>query len=714
MSIKKIPGEGLSIDLKEFKPLRAFQDGGEFWEHQIQTVIREYMGEFLPSMQPSEDGESVLCQMFVDGKEVASRSRKADGIPSSERKRLRDAISKLKMRAAAPDVDSNTRRIIDAFKLPAPRKDPELYRLYGSKWRPKVMVVWGCEKEEGTSVVPELAGENLQKESNRSWLFRNFPWLLLPIIILGLFVWWISSHGMPGGDHGEKSGLKMESTEEQQGGQSRPDQSNSGNEQESDTGPLGTKPGTGGEQPGGSPQSGDAKPGTGGEQPGGSPQSGDAKPGTGGDQPGGSPQSGDAKPGTEGKAINDGHPENNNTNQPPATGAPSSEDKDTANPKRIIQVEEGPITLPKNNKPSIPISRKATGDEVNLAKLIRPAVVTVAVKGADGNFIGQGSGFLITNDGIVVTNSHVIKNGNSFFVVMSDGTDLPVETVIANDANRDLALLKLRNNGRSLPFLALTDGESGQIGEHIAVMGTPHGLSGTFTTGIVSAKRTRKGDVRLLQITAPVSPGSSGSPVVSRGAEVVGIVSGGIVDNMAQSLNFAIDVGELRELLQGAPKTARKSISKSTRKKAANTRDPKKVPVDVALPKPLPGGGKVEWPKPQRPGRPDAKGQQPTQQSGRIMLEEIKRRALDNGNIQVDLRVILRKDNGTTEELRDVGCVFDGKRIQIVQGRLKVVTSKGTHRIEITGKDAKGNEYNAEANLGVNVKIESTIDIQMK
>ena len=141
--VERIQGKGLRLSLSVFKKLKAFQAGGQYWEHQSQNSIREYMGDFLPLMQVEENGESVMCQMFVEGKEVASQSRAAKGISSAQRQKLELSIQRLKDRAAAPDVDSNVKKIIEAFRLPDPRQDPELYRLYGSRWNPKLMVVWG-------------------------------------------------------------------------------------------------------------------------------------------------------------------------------------------------------------------------------------------------------------------------------------------------------------------------------------------------------------------------------------------------------------------------------------------------------------------------------------------------------------------------------------------------------------------------------------------
>ena len=157
MAIRQLSSKGLGIDLEEYVRLRAFQTGGEFWSQENQQIIREGLEEFFPRMEVQPDGKSVVCQLFVKGKEVASTSRSSEkeGIPRSEEKRLKEAVAMLKEKAQNEGVDDSTRTVLSNFSLPNPKKDPELYRLYGSRFNPKLLVIWGCEKEEGTSIPPE-------------------------------------------------------------------------------------------------------------------------------------------------------------------------------------------------------------------------------------------------------------------------------------------------------------------------------------------------------------------------------------------------------------------------------------------------------------------------------------------------------------------------------------------------------------------------------
>ena len=162
--------------------------------------------------------------------------------------------------------------------------------------------------------------------------------------------------------------------------------------------------------------------------------------------------------------------------------------------------------------------------------------------------IGFGSGFVV-DEGQVVTNHHVIENMVSGTVqLVGSTTKHTIAGVLAVDELRDLAIVKV--SGLSAPSLPLGDSDTVEIGQDVYVAGNPAGLRGTFSTGIISAIRSEEdGSIagELIQITAPISRGSSGGPVVDSNAEVIGIAVGGI--DSGQNLNFAIPVNYLKELL---------------------------------------------------------------------------------------------------------------------------------------------------------------------
>jgi putative serine protease PepD len=178
-------------------------------------------------------------------------------------------------------------------------------------------------------------------------------------------------------------------------------------------------------------------------------------------------------------------------------------------------------------------------DLVTLARKTRNAVVLIEVFDTGKKEIATGSGFFISSDGLLVTNYHVIKNASSALAKTEGGDLLPIKGAVAVDRENDLALLTIE--GRKLPFLPLGNSEDVEAGDHIAVIGSPLGLEGSLSEGIVSAKRDESpGQRPLLQITAPLSSGSSGSPVLDATGKVIGVAT--MVLRDGQSLNFAVPV----------------------------------------------------------------------------------------------------------------------------------------------------------------------------
>ena len=171
-----------------------------------------------------------------------------------------------------------------------------------------------------------------------------------------------------------------------------------------------------------------------------------------------------------------------------------------------------------------------------LVRRIKPSAVAIETFDSRGEKLSRGSGFFIENDRIV-TNRHVIEGAHRAEVHSSTGVVFPVKGVLAVDAEGDIALLKIDIPNPSIRPLLL-DKTSPQEGESVVVIGNPLGLEGSVTNGIVSAVRDIPTFGRIIQITAAISSGSSGSPVVNMQGQVIGIatlqVTGG------QSVNFAI------------------------------------------------------------------------------------------------------------------------------------------------------------------------------
>ncbi|MBK7035864.1 MAG: serine protease [Bacteroidetes bacterium] len=150
---------------------------------------------------------------------------------------------------------------------------------------------------------------------------------------------------------------------------------------------------------------------------------------------------------------------------------------------------------------------------------------------------GYGSGFII-DDELIVTNVHVIEGCNSAYILKNgEEKKYTVSGYVAIDKTNDLVILKV--SGLSGTKVTLGNDSLPNIGEKIYAVGNPKGLNGTFSEGIISGIRKMIAD-EVLQITAPISPGSSGGPVLNSNAQVVGIAFASFTEG--QNLNFAIPV----------------------------------------------------------------------------------------------------------------------------------------------------------------------------
>lgn len=160
--------------------------------------------------------------------------------------------------------------------------------------------------------------------------------------------------------------------------------------------------------------------------------------------------------------------------------------------------------------------------------------------------IGIGSGFIVSEDGQIATNYHVLEGGHSALVKFQ-GTErpFPVLSISHKSVEHDLAVVKVSKRSEALK---LSDDSLVQIGDSIHAVGNPEGLEGTLSEGIVSGFRKVDETTRLMQITAPISPGSSGGPVINKEGSVIGIATASYVTG--QNLNFAIPASVLRELMK--------------------------------------------------------------------------------------------------------------------------------------------------------------------
>ena len=184
-----------------------------------------------------------------------------------------------------------------------------------------------------------------------------------------------------------------------------------------------------------------------------------------------------------------------------------------------------------------------------LVKRVKPAVVAIATYDANGEAVMTGSGFFLRH-GQVVTNLHVIRGSVRAEIKTLDGKGklFPVNGVLAVDEEGDLALLSVEMPPQPARTSELAS-ELPDEGEPIFVIGNPLKLEGSVSDGIVSAVREVPNSYRIIQITAPISHGNSGSPVFNLKGQVLGVVTVKVTNG--QNINLAIAAARVGELRAG-------------------------------------------------------------------------------------------------------------------------------------------------------------------
>jgi uncharacterized RDD family membrane protein YckC len=173
------------------------------------------------------------------------------------------------------------------------------------------------------------------------------------------------------------------------------------------------------------------------------------------------------------------------------------------------------------------------------------SVVTIYSYDRNNKFLGYASGFFVNSEGYVVTSQHVVEGAARSFAIYKENENLAIDSMIANDPTRDIAILKVR--AVDTPALRLGNSDKVDVGNEIYTIGAPQGLLNTISKGIISQIRYSKG-VKYIQIDAPISPGSSGGPLLDRNLDVIGVNFAYFKEG--QNLNFAIPVNYIKALLK--------------------------------------------------------------------------------------------------------------------------------------------------------------------
>lgn len=181
--------------------------------------------------------------------------------------------------------------------------------------------------------------------------------------------------------------------------------------------------------------------------------------------------------------------------------------------------------------------------EVRAVNLVK-SVLLLNIYDEYNKLIGNGSGFVAINDSTIITNYHVIDGAYSIEVVSENDVKYTVKGVISYNEEYDLAILKL-NKSTNLPVLPIANSDDIQVEDKVIAIGSPLGLKNTVSNGIISAIRNEK--LKEIQITAPISPGSSGGALFNSNGEIIGITYAGIEGG--QNLNLAIPSNQINKLV---------------------------------------------------------------------------------------------------------------------------------------------------------------------
>jgi regulator of sirC expression with transglutaminase-like and TPR domain len=179
-----------------------------------------------------------------------------------------------------------------------------------------------------------------------------------------------------------------------------------------------------------------------------------------------------------------------------------------------------------------------------LAETVRPSIVVITAPGRDGKREGLGTGFVVSADGLIATNFHVIGEGRPITVELADGKRHPVTAVHAVDRAQDLAVVRI--DVKELKPLEIGDSDGLKDGQDVVAIGNPRGLKRSVVAGVVSGRREIDGR-NMIQLAIPIEQGNSGGPLLDRAGRVHGILT--IKSLVTSNLGFAVPSKALKPLL---------------------------------------------------------------------------------------------------------------------------------------------------------------------
>jgi serine protease Do len=209
--------------------------------------------------------------------------------------------------------------------------------------------------------------------------------------------------------------------------------------------------------------------------------------------------------------------------------------------------ERDPAAKNDSGKPSTP---------ADIAESALPSVVAIVTEDS------LGTGFVVNANGLVATNLHVIAGYPKALVVLHDRREFPVIEVYNADPRRDIAILRIEANG--LRPLVLGDSDRVRPGEPVVAIGHPLGLTDTVSSGLVGAVRAIESDFSVLQISAPIAPGSSGGPLFDDRGRVIGVATAILLGG--QNLNLGVPINDVKALLGKAEPVSLAALAKTSKR----------------------------------------------------------------------------------------------------------------------------------------------------
>lgn len=230
---------------------------------------------------------------------------------------------------------------------------------------------------------------------------------------------------------------------------------------------------------------------------------------------------------------------------------PADENRDSDGSKVVIQKQDKPELDPADEN----VNEDGTYTVEGVAAAVRPSIVEIFTYADTSEDLvsGTGSGIIVSEDGYIITNAHVLTGGKSFSVITADEEEYKAQ-VIGSDSKTDLAVIRI--DGENLPAAVMGDSDEVVLGEAVIAIGNPAGLSGSVTNGIVSGlnRKIRTDstgfDMTCIQTNAAISPGNSGGALVNMYGQVIGITSSKYVSSSYEGLGFAITINEALPIVE--------------------------------------------------------------------------------------------------------------------------------------------------------------------